>query len=119
MKEACVIIPKTNNDGQCLEWLRDKTVKHFCQYFGGATVIETQGYWLNDSGELFADAGWQIVTACKDDRRARWHIRYVARDVLIAGKQQAVYMRYASGEVEFMELRYAESVGHVEPSESE
>lgn len=103
-REAMLICPKMDNAGNSLEAVRKHLVKELCKAFGGATVSEAQGAWVDpNSGELYDEPVWQIVSAVDvDDLIAEMKLRSLAHWLCDAAQQLAVYLRQASGEVEIV-----------------
>ena len=50
---AKIIIPTHDNDGRSLESEIESTIKSMCSEFGGATVFDARGCWVNNDGKLY------------------------------------------------------------------
>lgn len=104
MREGMVIVPQQTNDGRPLAHLQRHVIGRMVEAFGGATVREAQGAWRDAmSGTLYVEPVWEIVSAYEPEDSADEILRDIGLDVAAKGEQLAVYIRLASGEVEFLE----------------
>jgi hypothetical protein len=70
--------------------------------FGGCTVREAQGYWMHE-GKLFNEPVIELVSAYAPSEFNDATLREIATQAGHAGKQLAIYTRFASGEVELID----------------
>ena len=59
--QVAVIVPKKTNDGRSTKTVINKVNKLFCLNFGGTSILEVSGYWL-DSGRVYHDENLKIVS---------------------------------------------------------
>lgn len=100
--ETKIIIPLRDNDGSDNAPILDRAIRALCGQFGGATVYAAKGYWLNDEGRLFVDDVAVIVSSATDADTATAAVRDLARDVLAATDQEAVFVS-VGGKAEIIE----------------
>ena len=100
MREGLLMIPQADNAGHSLKSLRDKTALKLTQSFGGVTIREAQGLWADKSGALYGGPIWEIATAYEPSPDNDATLCNLADLVGREGNQLAVYVRYASGNVE-------------------
>jgi len=105
MREGLVICPKFDNNGNPLETLKDAAVRDMIAAFGGCTIREAQGAWVNPDGKLFVEPVWELVSAYDPDSLAGdAALTDIAKRIGTEGRQEAVYLRYASGDVEIVSM---------------
>lgn len=105
MREGLVVCPKTNNAGASLAALADDVAIMLSDRFGGCTRREAFGHWRNDEGKLFSEPVWEFVVAYDPAPANDAGLRSIARTIGTRGEQEAVYVRYASGEVEILDTK--------------
>lgn len=59
--QVAVIVPKKTNDGRSTKTVINKVNKLFCLSFGGTSILEVSGYWL-DGGRVYHDNNLKIVS---------------------------------------------------------
>lgn len=59
--QVAVIVPKKTNDGRSTKTVINKVNKLFCLNFGGTSILEVSGYWLDD-GKVYHDNNLKIVS---------------------------------------------------------
>ena len=59
--QVAVIVPKKTNDGRKTNKTINKINKLFCLNFGGTSILEVSGYWL-DGGKVYHDENLKIVS---------------------------------------------------------
>lgn len=59
--QVAVIVPKKTNDGRSTKTVINKVNKLFCLSFGGTSILEVSGYWVND-GKIYHDENLKIVS---------------------------------------------------------
>lgn len=108
MREGMIIVPKYGNDGAPLMALVDECIQSMADAFGGVTVREAHGAWRDKAGKMHAEPVFELVSAYDPESLADdAALTDVARTVADKGNQLAVYIRYASGEVEIVEFSEA------------
>jgi hypothetical protein len=106
LREGLVICPQTNNHGLPLTKLRDEAAIDLAKTFGGCTIVEAHGAWINPDGKLYSEPVWQLIAAYDPNNvDGDEALKAVARKIGIEGEQEAVYIRRASGDVEIMNTR--------------
>ena len=90
--KAEIIIPRLDNDGSDNAAVIDATLIRMCGLFGGATAFDALGYWVNDAGRLFRDDVVVVVSAATDRDVAQAALVDLARSVLAATDQEAVFV---------------------------
>lgn len=90
--KAEIIIPRFDNDGSDNAAVIDATLIRMCGLFGGATAFDARGYWVNDAGRLFRDDVVVMVSAATDKAAAQAALVDLARSVLAATDQEAVFV---------------------------
>ena len=59
--QVSVIVPKKTNDGRSTKSVINKINKLFCLNFGGTSILEVSGYWV-DGGRVYHDNNLKIVS---------------------------------------------------------
>lgn len=59
--QVSIIVPKKTNDGKSTKSVINKVNKLFCLNFGGTSILEVSGYWL-DGGRVYHDNNLKIVS---------------------------------------------------------
>lgn len=104
MREGLINVPKFDNDGNSLDAAINAAMSSIAEMFGGVTAIEAQGLWLGPDGTPYREPIVQLVTAY--DPASGMHDAYlkgIAKFVGEQTKQLAMYVRYASGDVEIID----------------
>lgn len=99
MREARIIVPNKPEHHHVARELRHK----LAHSFGGYTETIGYGGWVDPRGELIAEAVIVYDVAMADTAENVTAIRALADHVRVAARQQAVYLRLPSGNVEFIE----------------
>jgi hypothetical protein len=104
MREALLICPTHDNSGRNLAEVRDQVAETICKEFGGCRIRNAEGTWRNDNGRVFREPVWEIVAAYDElDGGNDAIMRNLAVEVAMKGKQEAIYVRFASGAVEIID----------------
>lgn len=103
MREGLLVIPQADNSGTPLNGVLASAQTFLANTFGGCTTREARGAWVSPSGELFNEPVWEVVAAYEPSPEHDRTLRNLAGYVGKVGKQQAVYLRYASGDVEILD----------------
>lgn len=96
LREARVVLPK-NAQGHA------RLRRRFAEAFGGYTETEGRGGWVNGDGVLEQEQVRVYDVAMDPGPEARAQLSEIARGVLLASKEAAIYVRYADGDVEIIE----------------
>lgn len=59
--QVSVIVPKKTNDGRSTKQIINKINKLFCLNFGGTSILEVSGYWV-DGGRVYHDNNLKIIS---------------------------------------------------------
>lgn len=59
--QVSVIVPKKTNDGRSTKSVINKVNKLFCLNFGGTSILEVSGYWVNDN-KVYHDENLKIIS---------------------------------------------------------
>jgi hypothetical protein len=103
MREAMIIVPQFDNDHAPLKHVRAVVAKRLMAAFGGCTIRTAHGSWLDSKGHAVIEPVWEIVAACEDTPANVHALRATAIDAGHMGKQEAVYCRFPSGDVEIID----------------
>lgn len=105
MREARIILPKADNHGQPLDLAHADLARALCRNFGGATATATRGMWVSDDGKLYDEPGIAYDVAMDDTPANREIMRALAVAYGRRCGQEAMYVRYASGDVAILDTR--------------
>jgi hypothetical protein len=101
-----IVCPKADNAGVCLKSVRDVALGYLVDKFGGATVRDAVGIWRDPkTGHLHNEPVWELVSAYEPSQASHNVLQGVAQWLGEAGRQEAVYVRFASGDVEIVDTR--------------
>ncbi|PLA93133.1 hypothetical protein [Ligilactobacillus salivarius] len=59
--QVAIVVPKKTNDGRKTNKIINKINELFCLNFGGTSILEVSGYWLDD-GKVYHDENLKIVS---------------------------------------------------------
>lgn len=108
MREALIICPKNDNNGNPLPHIKRKAVRFLSDNFGGCTVREAEGAWVNpDTDDVQEEPVWELTVACSDTDSVRSLLRSIAVEIGVQADQHSMYIRYPSGDVEIVEIQKA------------
>lgn len=110
MREARIILPKADNAGNDMALAHADLARTLCQTFGGATANQTRGMWVSPEGKLYDEPGIAYDVAMEDTADNDKALRSIAVRFGERCGQEAMYVRYASGEVEIVDTRPAFAV---------
>lgn len=103
MREGMLIVPQRDNAGRDLKRLRSQIAADMVDAFGGVTATDATGYWSTpDQRFMMEEPVTQLVSAYEPTPENDSKLRDLALRVGHDGKQIAVYVRYASGNVEIV-----------------
>lgn len=100
-REAMIIVPKTDNDGESLELLHIDIEHHLCATFGGFTATDVRGGWL-DNGKVYRDTSVAYTILVSDGWSDEEELFDAAQWLAFAARQEVVYLRLPTGEVHFV-----------------
>ena len=100
MREAMIICPMADNTGRLRPNVYRGARDAMITAFNGCTVRYAEGYWRNDDGKLFMENVAELMAVCDDSATSRDALQAIANNIGYKLQQYAVYIRYASGEVE-------------------
>jgi len=103
MREARIILPVNDNDGESLAKVHEALQETLCEYFGGYTRTDGVGGWKNNTGEIVRDR-IAIYNVAIDDAGLCGGSRLliIAAGLLQAANQDAIYYRGPDGIVEIL-----------------
>jgi len=104
MRIAQVILPKLDNDGQDLQAVHYGLRRSLAKAFGGYTALDSHGGWIDDSGKLYDEPGVTYQIACEPSDANRETLRQIAVSHGRAAAQLAVFVSYACGTAEIIDL---------------
>lgn len=103
MQESALIIPTFDNEGQPLNHLLDAAMLRMVDAFGGVTAIPAKGAWRdNGSGNLHIEPVTQLVSAYEPSPENDARLKEIGEWARVNARQIELYVRYASGNVEFL-----------------
>lgn len=102
MREAAIIVPRHDNLGREIPAVLAQACETLMSIFGGATIVQAQGYWKGAIGTVIEPVN-HVTVAYEPSLHADLALQTVARDVAVAADQECVYVRYADGRVELVE----------------
>lgn len=103
MREAMIVVPHHDNAGKSLQHVHKNAMQYMARHFGGCTSVNATGSWVSSSGQLITEPVWELTSAYAPSAENDDRLTGVARYVGTEGKQQAVYVRYASGDVRILD----------------
>jgi hypothetical protein len=108
MREGLINVPKFFNDGVTTTAdIVETAIGAAVQLFGGATLNEAEGFWRDPAtGKLHREPIWQIIVAYDEqDHHQNGLVKNLAIEIGRMTEQLAMYVRYASGEVEILDFQ--------------
>lgn len=88
--EFSIQLMKQDNDGVSLNSLNDKIKMTACLRFGGCTLLESNGYWVDDSNQLFADDSYRMIVNFSQDENTLDYLLNLVKMELVGANQEAV-----------------------------
>lgn len=108
MKEQRIVLPRADNRGNPLDRLRASLEEHLTDIYGGYTILPANGGWRSPSGLVHREPVWIFDVAAPDTAAVRDHLREIASWLANDANQEAIYVRHANGDVEFIEQGFQE-----------
>jgi hypothetical protein len=105
MNEGLIIVPQADNDGKPLDGVKRDVMGRLINAFGGCRVASAEGAWADSDGTLYIEPVNEITTAYEPNDYNDQKLRLIALESGIAGRQIAVYVRYAGGKVEILQIK--------------
>ena len=102
MREALIILPNEDNHGRHIVAVHDRLQVALCNVFGGYTATQACGGWQSTDGARIEESVTCYMVAMEDSQANAAVLREIALDAGKEAKQEAMYVRYASGEVEII-----------------
>lgn len=102
MKEARLIVPEFDKRVNHLTRLHHLTAAYLTQNFGGYTRFYATGGWVDRSGAIIKEPVVIFDVAMEDTTHNEALMRGWAMFIAREADQSAVYLRHASGKVEFV-----------------
>jgi hypothetical protein len=91
MDIAQIMFPKYDNQGHKLTTPK-MLEKELCQKFGGCTVYDGNGSWINNKGKLYAEPVSIIQTAYKNTAKNKSFIKKLIVKYGKLSSQEAVFL---------------------------
>jgi hypothetical protein len=102
MREALIVLPNLDNNGQSIAVAHKRLATRLIDAFGGLTTRQAQGAWVNH-GKLYREDVTEYVVAYAPTAFNDGTLREIATQAGNEARQLAVYARFASGEVEIID----------------
>lgn len=102
MKESVLKIPTHDNDGNALDSILESVLHDVCSQFGGFSLRQVIGGWINEQGKLYRETVNDVVIAMVDNADNDRKLLELAARVKIEAMQEAVYVKLASGTVKII-----------------
>lgn len=102
MREARIILPINDNNGNSLSFLHKSLAGELCRHFGGATATQSNGMWIADNGKLYDEPGIAYDIAMEPTRDNDAIMREIAVRFGRLAEQEAMYLRLADGQVDII-----------------
>jgi len=108
-RESMIICPQKNNEGKDLSKLSELVTRKLVKAFGGCTQDEAIGSWIDPNTDtLYNERVWRFFSAYSPNAENDNILRSIGEMIGQLGEQFAVYIRYASGNVEILDTsKYA------------
>ena len=87
--EFTMQLMKKDNDGVSLKPLNETIKMKASESFGGCTLLESKGYWV-DGGTLFVDDSYRMVVSFNSDQDTAAKLLELIKMELVGGRQEAV-----------------------------
>ncbi len=102
MRIAQINLPVLDNNGAGMVHVHEKLQRDLCAAFGGYTVTEAQGAWM-DKGKLYAEPVMVYQVAYEPNSTAVSQLKAEARHIGAMAKQIAIFI-VIDGEAEILEI---------------
>jgi Protein of unknown function (DUF3574) len=102
MKEAFIHLVKNDNQGRDLTDLNQSYLTLIAQTFGGFTVTEARGGWINPDGKLYDEPVLRVSIAMADTKETNEKLKQIATAYKALANQEAVYTVDTKGDVYFI-----------------
>ena len=117
LREARIILPYDTGDGEADRKAHAFMAEQLTKHFGGFTVFSGQGAWAKDEKTIVYDEVKIYDVAAQVQRHPEDQLRRIAREAGMLLDQDSVYIRYADGKVDIIELRIAGSEAATQEAE--
>lgn len=99
-REAVLIVPSNDNSGQPIPEILDRALRLCDRAFGGVTLTQGTGQWQGqrEPVNLLTSA---MESSADNDRK----LRIIAMSIGRLAAQQAMYVRYANGDVDILDVQ--------------
>lgn len=103
MKTEFVIhLMVSDNNHHDLTNLNNKTLVSISKAFGGFTVTEGRGGWVNEEGKLFDESILRVTVAADNTPENSGKLKQIALNYKQEANQEAVYLRAMDNTVLFV-----------------
>ncbi len=93
MRQATIIVP--SSEQAALSYAKRQAAK----LFGGYTITQGQGGWIDASGALIDEPVSILTIACEPCEAANAKLDHIADEIGHIGRQDAVFVSYPTGDV--------------------
>lgn len=83
-------IMKNDNNGVSLAPLNEKIQATVCDRFGGCTMVDSQGLWVDGCDQLFTDESYRMIVSFNRDKNTIDQLLKIIEMELIDGDQLSV-----------------------------
>lgn len=103
-REAMIICPMNDNNGASLKTLIGRISRGMTEAFGGCTEVAATGTWSPRPGVFQREPVKQLIAAYEPSKANDAKLRKLATTFGLEAWQEAMYVRYASGDVEIIDM---------------
>ncbi len=81
-------------DRESQEFSRKATMRYLSDLFGGVTVIENEGAWVNGRGELVVEKGITVKTAVDTTSKSLSDVMAIAENLNVWHMQESIMIEF-------------------------
>jgi len=100
--EFIIHLVKQDNNGIDLSATNERFLRTIAQAFGGFTVTEARGGWVNPDGKLFDEPMLRVTIASENTPEQSGKLKQIALNYKSDANQEAVYIRGVDNTVLFV-----------------
>jgi hypothetical protein len=110
---AQIVLPKTGNDGECINHAHAFIKQSLCHKFGGFTGLDSFGGWIDPkTGVEYLEAGITYQTGMEDTPENADIVRKIAIRAGVMASQLAMAVTLPNGEFEILQTGTTEGVAN-------
>lgn len=102
INEFAIHLVNRDNQGKDLSGLNNLTLQTIARAFGGFTVTEARGGWINNEGKLYDEPVLRVLIACENTPENSGKLKQIALNYKAEAGQEAVYIKAFDGAVLFV-----------------